>query len=290
MKKFKGIYPALIAPFDKNGNIDEKVTEKIVEMNIEKGVTGFYIGGSSAEAFLLSMDERKQIIKSVTECVNKRVPIISHVGAMNTKDAISLAEYSEKCGADLISSVVPTYYKYSFDEIESYYFDIMDATSLKMIMYYLPGLTGVSMSVATLEKLFADQRIAGMKFTATDFFMLQTLKSIYPDKLFFNGFDEDLIAGLSVGADGGIGTTYNFMAEKFVNIYELCSTGDFKGALEIQNDVNKIVSVLLRVGVIPGTKEVFKQMGFDCGVCRKPFKELTNDEKKIVKDEILSLL
>lgn len=290
MNSLKGIFPALVTPFDKDGKIDAKAIERLTEFHLKNGVDGFYIGGSSGEGFLLNLEERKYVIDAVMSAVSGRATVISHVGALSTNDAVILADYSSKKGADAISSVPPFYYKYSFKEIKKYYTDIVAASSIPMIIYHIPNLTGVSFAAENIRELFENDGIIGMKYTSTDFFILQSLISSYPEKLFYNGFDEDLIAGFAVGAHGGIGTTYNFMSDKFVKIHKLCKENNFDEARKVQDTVNKVVSVLLEVGVIPGTKEILSQLGLAENICRAPFISLEDDAKRIVAERAIPLL
>lgn len=290
MEQFKGVFPALLTPFTAEGKINEKELVKLVEMNLKKGVSGFYVGGSTAEAFLLSIEERKYILDIVAGAVGGKATVISHIGCIATKDALELARHSEKAGADAISSIPPFYYNFSAPEIRDYYFDIVDKVPLPMVVYHFPAFSGVSMGMEELGAFFSDPRFIGLKFTSNDFFTLERVKNTYPDKLVYNGFDEMFLAGVSMGADGGIGSTYNFMAEKFLKIFQLVKEGKTQEALEIQNDVNTIIKLLSKIGVMPGEKEVLIQMGFDFGVCRKPFKTVTEEEKELIHKVILPLL
>ena len=99
-----------------------------------------------------------------------------------------------------------------------------------------------------------------------------------------------MIAGLAMGADGGIGSTYNFMADKFIKIREFWQNGDVKAAQELQWQANKIITALCKVGVMAGEKAVLDLLGFDFGVCRKPFGSLTDEQIEYLKAEILPLL
>ena len=290
MKNMKGIFPALLTPLTSDGKINDKSYEALIEMQISAGINGLYIGGSSAEGVMMSLEERKHIIDIVSETVNKRVPVISHVGSISTCDAVELARYSEEKGLDAISSVAPYYYKFLPNEIIDYYRDIVASSSLPMIVYNVPGLSGVAMSESVIDELFSDERVIGMKFTSSDFFAMQKVKSKYPDKLIYNGFDEMLLSGLCVGADGGIGTTYNFMPGKFVRLYKLVAENKLAEALEVQDEINKIVSVILDISVISGTKEVLNQLGIECGSGKKPFKTVSEAEKQMIKEKILPFI
>ena len=290
MERFKGVFPALLTPFDSEGRVNEKALEALVEMNLKKGVKGFYVGGSTAEAFLLTESEREGIYKSVAEVVNKRCTLIAHVGCPGTLQTIHFAKIAEKCGYDAVSSVAPFYYKYSAEEIRAHYNAVVDSVSLPMIIYNIPAFSGVSMSTADVCKYFEDDRFIGIKHTSNDFFALEQYKSARPDKIVYNGYDEMFLAGLSMGADGGIGSTYNFMAEKFIEIERLFKACEIDAAREVQKVANKIIAVLCKVGVMQGEKAVLTLMGYDFGDCRPPFKKLSKDDIKLIEKEIMPLL
>ena len=288
-EKFSGIFTALLTPFDKNNKINEKELERLVKFNLKKGVTGFYVGGSTAEAFFLSLDERKQIMDVVKDAAPEST-LIAHIGAQDERVARELGAYANKLSYDLISSVTPFYYKFSVEEIRNYYLRLCDASGMRMLMYYFPNFSGVSMGADVIESFLGDDRFAGMKFTANDFFTLERCKTKYPDKIVYNGFDEMLLSGLCMGADGGIGSTYNFMADKFVNIVKYFKEGDIKRAQDEQREANRIIEVLCKVGVMQAEKEVLNQLGFDFGVCREPFASPTDEQKALIAKEIIPFI
>lgn len=286
-EKFKGIFSALLTPFDKKDCINRAELEKLIDYNLKKGVKGFYVTGSTGEAFLLSYEERKEIMKIVSEKVAGKATLIAQIGSIATKQAIDLAKYAENLGYDAISSVAPYYYKFSFSEIKQYYFDIVNAVSLPMIIYNFPAFSGVNLTVDNLKEFLQDDRFIGVKHTSNDYFALERFVSAYPDKLFYNGYDEMALAGLSMGADGAIGSTFNFMAEKFVVLQSLIEKGDLQKAQTLQSEINGIVEILCKVGVMQGEKEVLNQLGFDFGDCRAPFKKLSKEEKELIKEKIM---
>ena len=289
MEKFKGIFTALLTPFDKNYKINEKELEKLVKFNIEKGVTGFYVGGSTAEAFLLSTDERKQIM-DVVNSVAPNHTLIAHIGSINEIEARELGKHAQKLSYDLVSSVAPFYYKFSFNEIKNYYFRLAEASQLPMLVYHFPAFSGVNMGVSEMSEFLSDDRFIGIKYTSNDFFTLEQCKTNFPDKLVYNGFDEMFLAGLSMGADGGIGSTYNFMADKFVQIQNLFKNNNITKAQQIQKEANRIITILCKIGVMQAEKEVLNQLGFDFGNCRPPFGIPTDEEKELIKNEIIPFI
>ena len=289
MEKFKGIFTALLTPFDKNYKVNEKELEKLVKFNIEKGVTGFYVGGSTAEAFLLSTDERKQIM-DVVKSVAPNHTLIAHIGSINEIEARELGKHAQKLSYDLVSSVAPFYYKFSFNEIKNYYFRLAEASQLPMLVYHFPAFSGVNMGVSEMSEFLSDDRFIGIKYTSNDFFTLEQCKTNFPDKIVYNGFDEMFLAGLSMGADGGIGSTYNFMADKFVQIQNLFKNNNITKAQQIQKEANRMITILCRIGVMQAEKEVLNQLGFDFGNCRPPFGIPTDEEKELIKKEIIPFI
>ena len=290
MNLLKGIFPALLTPFGKDGSINNRALEALIEMNIKKGVRGFYVAGSTAEVFLLTPAERKALYRTVKEIVGSRAALIAHVGDVSTDRAKCYARLADSLGYDAISAVAPFYYKFSFAEIKQYYYDIVTSVSLPMIVYNFPNFSGVNLSVAQMGEFLTDDRFIGVKHTSNDYFALSQFKIAFPDKIVYNGFDEMMLAGLSMGADGGIGSTYNFMAEKFLRLCELFRDGRIQEADALQKEINRIIAVLCRVGVMQGEKEVLTQMGLDFGESRAPFAPLTAEQKKMIATEILPLL
>ncbi|MBO4355524.1 MAG: dihydrodipicolinate synthase family protein, partial [Clostridia bacterium] len=162
-EKITGVIPALYTPFDKNGDIDHGALKSLVEYNIEKGVSGFYVNGSTAEVFLLSEEERKSVYKTVADAAKGKVKLIAHVGAISTDQAISYGKYAKELGYDAISAVSPFYYKFSFDQIKEHYFNIVNSVDMPMLIYNIPVYTGVSLSVNQVSQFFSDVRFVGIK-------------------------------------------------------------------------------------------------------------------------------
>ena len=287
-EKFKGVFPALLTPFDAEGSVNFCSLELLVESLLDQGVTGFYVDGSTGEAFLLSMEERKDVIRSVAEYNHGRGVLIAQVGCISTKDAIDLAKVAEASGYDAISSVAPFYYKFSFDQIKKYYYDIVNAVSIPMVIYNIPAFSGVNLSVEQMGEFLKDPRFIGVKHTSSDYFAMRQFKTAFPDKIMFNGFDETFLAGLSMGAEAAIGSTYNFMAPSFIRILELFHSGNIIEAADLQEKVDRIITVLCKYGVMAGCKAILTAKGIPMGCVRAPFTDLTDEQKadllKVVQD------
>ena len=290
MKKIGGVIPAIFTPFAKDGSVNTEQLIRLTEFNLAQGVSGFYVNGSSGEAFLLSDEERRHVYKTVKETVGDRASCIAHVGCISTGQAIGFAKYAAELKYDAVSAVAPFYYKFSAKEIMKYYMDIVDACGLPLLIYNIPAFSGVELSFEDISTLLKDERIIGVKYTASDFFKMQRIKNAFPDKIMLNGYDEMFSCGLMSGADGGIGSTYNFMAGKFIKIMELFAKKDIEGMQAVQNDANLVIAELLKYGVMPGSKAILDTFGLDMGDSRPPFSALTCDQKKALTDYVLPLI
>jgi len=272
-QKLCGILPALMTAFTEDGIDCPKVAAHTKKL-ADAGVHGLYVGGSSGEMILMTEDERKTLLETVMESVGDRLTVIAHVGTTSTRGSLELARHAEKCGAHALSSVTPLYYKYGFREVKHYYERLAGETSLPVIIYNIPALTGTTLTTAQLEEILSIPNVGGMKFTASDFFQLERIRTEFPDKVFYNGSDEMLCSGLAAGADGGIGTTYNFMPKTILAIYNAFRANDAATALKYQSKANEAIALVLKHGVMPASKMLLKLNGTDYGECREPFMPL----------------
>ncbi len=277
--KLCGILPALMTAFNDSGVDTAKVTA-LTKRLADAGVHGLYVGGSSGEMILMTQEERKTLLETVMESVGSRLTVIAHVGTTSTAATLELARHAEKAGAHALSSVTPLYYKYGFREVKHYYERLAAETSLPVIIYNIPVLTGSTLTTDQLAEILSIPNVGGMKFTSSDFFQLERIRSAFPDKVFYNGSDEMLLSGLSAGADGGIGSTYNFQPKTILSIYNAYRNGDVKGALAFQAKANEAIAAVLRYGVLPSSKMLLKLNGLDYGECREPFMPLDEDAVK----------
>lgn len=283
--KFKGVLPALLTPFDKDGNVCKSSVDKLIRYNLKKGVNGFYVGGSTGEGILLTIEERIALFNYAAEANEGKSTLIAHVGTIATKHAIEMAKGAEKAGFDAISAVAPYYFKFGSEAIKQYYYDIASSVSIPMIIYNFPGANGFSLDKETAENMFAaNDKFIGIKHTTSDMYALQQFKTMKADPIVYNGFDEMFLGGLAMGADGGIGSTYNFMAEKFLAIYDAFKKGDIKEAQRVQNEANEIINVLIKYGVFASEKYVLDCLGIPMGGCRKPFLPLCEEGKSVLAE------
>jgi len=282
-----GVFAALLTPFDEKGKVSRNMLKRHVKFLISKGIDGVYICGSTGEGLLMSVEERKFVAELVKETAGDKVKIISHIGCLNTKDAIELAKHAEKIKLDGLSSIPPIYFKYSFEEIYNYYKNIAEATSLPFLIYYIPSTTGVILSNDKIAELSKIKNIIGLKYTDTNFFILQELLLKVKGKwIAFSGSDEMFLPGLTMGTVGCIGSTQNVLPEIFVDVYRNFKEGNIKKAMELQKRITVAVSLLKRYGGLYAWKTALKFRGINAGFCREPMKgKLSEKEEKILKKE-----
>lgn len=289
MKDLKGIYSALLIPFDEKGEVKEDGLHQVIEHNLNVcGVDGLYVNGSSGENFLLNTAQKKQIFKFVKEVVGDRAKLIAQVGSLDLNEAVELAKYATELGYDSLSAVTPFYYPLSFKEIKDYYETIINATDNSMILYYIPFLTGVKISLDQFAELLDNEKVIGVKYTAADFYQLERFRRRFPDKLIWSGFDEMLVQAAISGVDGAIGSTYNVNGKTSKKIFELAKEGKVEEAYELQHKANDVIEKVLELGLYQTLKEILKVKGIDAGYCKKPMKVFDSEKlpevEKLVKD------
>ncbi|NDK31111.1 dihydrodipicolinate synthase family protein [Nesterenkonia haasae] len=268
------IFSALITPTREDESVDYGVIEKLVEGQIARGVEGFYCCGSSGEGPLLTLQERRQVVRTVVQSAAGRVPVIAHVGSPRTADATALALAASKDGATAVSAVPPYYYGYNPGEIEQYYRAILAASDLPVILYNIPQFTGVSFDHNNSAALFSEPRVIGLKHTEHNLYVLERLRSAHPEKVFLNGFDEIYLSALAAGATATVGTTVNIQPELFLAVRRNFDAGDMKEAQRVQSQINHVVETLVTHGVFTATKYVVSLQGYATSGCRAPFRPL----------------
>lgn len=289
----KGLISALLVPFNEDGTVNEAGLRQIIRHNIENmKVDGLYVGGSSGENFMLEKETKKQIFDIVKDEVKDQVILMAQVGGTNLYEAIELGQYATELGYDAISAVTPFYYKFSFEEVKQYYFDLVDKVDNRLIVYSIPALTGVEIGVSQFKELFENDKIIGVKFTAADFFLLERLRKACPDHLIFSGFDEMLLPAVINNVDGAIGSTYNVNGIRSRKIMKLVQAGEIQEALVVQNDTNDLIEAILDNGLYPTIKQLLKLQGCDSGsfLSRKPMASATQaqiDRSKEIYDTYL---
>lgn len=272
LQKFKGIFVAFYSAYDKRGEISVERVKGLANYYINSGIKGLYVGGSSGEGVLQSVEERKKVLEAVMEEVGGKLTIIAHVGANSTKESVELAIHAEKCGVNAISSVPAIYYRLPEDSVERHWQEMIDSTSLPFIIYNIPQTTGFQLTQSLFKRMAAQDKVIGIKMSAESVYELQQFKSnAGKDFLVFNGQDEQFLGGRIMGADGGIGGTYGVMPELYCQLDSYFQKGMIKEAQALQVKINSIITRLLGYPSLYGAcKAILSLRGIETGTPRLP--------------------
>lgn len=274
-----GVMAALLTPFDGQQKLDKESLRRLVRFNLSQGVDGLYVGGSTGEAFVQSGAERQEVLEIVAEEAKGKMTLIAHVGCVSTLESQQLAQAAAGCGYDAVSAVTPFYYPFSFEEHCAHYQAIIEsADGLPMVVYNIPALSGVKLTLDQINTLVTLPGVGALKQTSGDLYQMEQIRRAHPDLVLYNGYDEIFASGLLAGADGGIGSTYNIMGWRYQGIVQALKAGDVAKAQQLQCECNKVIDLLIKTGVFRGLKTVLHYMDVVSEpLCRKPFAPV--DEK-----------
>ncbi|MEY8084984.1 N-acetylneuraminate lyase [Klebsiella quasipneumoniae] len=275
----RGVMAALLTPFDGQQKLDKESLRRLVRFNLRQGVDGLYVGGSTGEAFIQSGTERQEVLEIVAEEAKGKMTLIAHVGCVSTLESQQLARAAVGYGYDAVSAVTPFYYPFSFEEHCAHYQAIIEsADGLPMVVYNIPALSGVKLTLDQINTLVTLPGVGALKQTSGDLFQMEQIRRAHPDLVLYNGYDEIFASGLLAGADGGIGSTYNIMGWRYQGMVAALKVGDVAKAQQLQCECNKVIDLLIKTGVFRGLKTVLHYMDVvSVPLCRKPFAPV--DEK-----------
>ncbi len=288
MIKFKGILPALVTPLNEDETINLPVLKQLIEYLLAHNANGFYVGGATGEGLALRTEERMILAEESIKILNGKKPAIVQVASTDFNDAILLAKHAEKVGADAISATPPIFFKYDEADVYNYYKALADAVHIPVMIYYNLA-AGFHINAKFAAKMFEVDNITAIKWTSSDYFELIKLKDMTNGEMnIMNGPDQMLLMGLSAGADGGIGTTYNFMLDTINEVYDNFVAKDMAKALEAQTKADRVIAEIGKYMLIPATKVILEAMGFAVGNAAFPMKRYTDEQKSEIVENMKS--
>lgn len=288
MKKiiFKGCGTAISTPFNEEGvNLTEFA--KLVEDQIQNGVDSIIVCGTTGEAATMTEEERLQTIKCAVETAKGRVPIIAGTGSNNTKAVIEMNKKVEKLGVDGLLIVTPYYNKTTQKGLIAHYTEIAKNTELPIILYNVPGRTGVNILPDTDYELSKIPNIVAVKEASGDISQIAKIRNLCRDELnIYSGNDDQIIPILSLGGIGVISVLSNIKPKYTHDICENYFNGNIEKASKMQIDAIPLInSLFIEVNPIP-VKEALNMMGFNYGIPRLPLIKMS-DEKRVVLEKRL---
>jgi len=282
MHTLGGIYPALVTPMRDDQTLHASLIPRLVEFQIAAGVDGIWIAGASGEAELLSVEERRVMTEMVVEAVDGRVNVIVHVGSIAPTHSYELASHAQQCGVDAVASTPPHYYAPGPQTVVDHYRKLADVCDRPLFMYHLPACTHVPVTLPLAERLLEIPSMAGIKYSDHNLILMRQIKQLDPDRLtVLFGMDAVLLAALVMGADGGVGGSYNFMPEAYVKILALHREGRLAEAQRLQRETMDF-GLGLRADLPPmsASKFALSFRGIDCGPPRPPHMVPAKDQQQ----------
>lgn len=290
--RLAGIHAALIAAYDSRGELDVQRQGELIDHVLGQGADGIFVSGSTGEAYLQSIDERRATISAAVERVAGRGPVIAHTGTLDTRTSVALTEHAVAAGADAVSAVTPVYYSYNEAQFEAYFREVSAAAgSTPLIAYHIPGRSHVQLSPDFFLRLAHDGILQGLKYTATDLHPLaEVIRQAPQEFVVFNGSDEVLLGGLALGADGGIGSTYNVVGGVYRRLADHVAAGELEAARRMQRHANRFIAEMGHYDFLLFLRQALRRGGIETGNSRGPLPTITNAQQHEIDDVLSTLL
>ncbi len=291
MKKilFKGCGTAIITPFTEDGvNFEE--FKKLIEDQIANHVDALIVCGTTGESSTMTVEERKQTIKFAVETVHKRIPVIAGTGGNCTKSAIEMTKYAESIGTDGVLLVTPYYNKTTQAGLIAHYKAIAKETKLPIILYNVPGRTGVNILPKTCQELAQIKNIVAIKEASGNLSQVAEIAHLCGEELkIYSGNDDQILPVLSLGGIGVISVLSNIMPEFVHTMVDDFFHHQVEKATEAQIKAIPLIQALFsEVNPIP-VKAACNMIGYKAGIPRLPLIEMSEEKQVLLKKEIQKL-
>lgn len=286
MSIFKGAAVALVTPFTNNGvNFDE--LKKLLEWHVKNGTDAIVICGTTGEATTMTMEEKKAAIKYTVDIINKRIPVIAGTGSNNTKAAIAMSKWAENIGVDAVLVITPYYNKTTQKGIVEHFKAINDSINIPMILYNVPGRTGLNIKPETLYAMKNLKNVRAIKEASGNISQIAKMKSLCRDRFdIYSGNDDQIIPILSLGGAGVISVLSNIIPK---TVHEICSLyfdGKVDEALKLQLDSLSLTnSLFIETNPIP-IKTAMNLLEFNVGPLRLPLCSMEEKNLSVLKNEL----
>ncbi|MBI5233648.1 MAG: 4-hydroxy-tetrahydrodipicolinate synthase [Deltaproteobacteria bacterium] len=285
---FRGSIVAIVTPF-KDGRIDEKAYKNLIEFQIENGTDGIVPCGTTGESATLSHEEHERVIELTIETVKRRVPVIAGTGSNNTAEAVRLTRHAKKAGADAALLITPYYNKPTQEGLYQHYRKVAEEVDIPIILYNVPGRTGVNMLPETVARLAEIKNIVGIKEATGDLKQISDVISLCPnDFLILSGDDFTVYPTLAVGGHGVISVVANVAPKDMAGLCDAYFAGDMKKANELHYRLLPLnAAMFYETNPIP-VKTALSLMGKVSSELRLPLCQMSegslNRLKKVMKD------
>ena len=286
MKKtiFTGAGIAIVTPFNDDGSINYDRLGEMIDHQIENHTDAIIICGTTGEASTMTDEEHLECIKFAVKRTAGRVPVIAGTGSNDTKYAVELSKEAEAAGADALLLVTPYYNKTTQKGLILHFNTIADAVNIPIVLYNIPGRTGMNMEVSTVKELAKHKNIVALKEASGNISYVAKLIAECGDDIdIYSGNDDMIVPVMSLGGKGVISVLSHILPKETHDMVQLCLDNDFAKATEMQIKYLDLINALfIEVNPIP-VKEALNMTGWNVGPCRLPLCEMTEEHKSALR-------
>lgn len=284
---FKGAFTAMVTPF-RDGRVDEARLREQVEFQIDGGIDGLVPVGTTGESPTLDFKEHGRVIELTVQTARGRMPVVGGTGANATTEALELHQIAKRVGATAGLSVNPYYNKPSQEGLYRHFMTVADKVDLPIVLYNIPGRTGITMSAATVARLNAHPNIVAIKEATGSLDMASEIMSLC-DITVISGDDSLTLPLMSLGATGVISVASNLLPRDVKAMTKLALGGNFAEAAAIHHRLFPLIKTLFLDGNPAGIKHAMKVAGLDSGEMRLPLWEASEATKQAIEEQLRQL-
>jgi len=283
----RGIIPAMVTPFDRQGKVSEVGLRKLVDYLVEGGVHGLFPVGSQGEFYALEKEEKKTIMEIVLDQVKGKVSVYAGTGAITTKETITLTRMAQDIGVDAASIITPFFVSPTQNELYEHYLAVAKSTTLPLLLYNNPGRTGVNISADLVVRLSKVDNIIGIKDSSGDMTLTaEYIRRTSDDFSVLAGRDTLIYGTLLYGGKGAIAATANVAPKLVVGIYQAYIRGDIEQAKKAQAELAPL-RLAFSLGSFPVViKDALELIGIEVGTTRPPVKSLNRDKQEMLRNTL----
>lgn len=279
------VITAMITPMEEDGKVSYEQSVRLAKRLAENGSDGIVLSGTTGESPTLSYDEKVKLFTSVTDSLGGEVEIIAGTGSYNTAETIALTQAAESAGVDGIMLVTPYYNRPSQEGLYQHFKTVAENCALPIMLYNVPGRTGVNLLPETVARLAEIDNIVAIKEASGNLNQVSKLRSLVPDDfLIYSGDDSLTLPVLAVGGDGVVSVASHLVGRQLKDMVTLFSAGKVQEALEIHLRLLPLMEVLfITTNPVP-VKRALEFVGFETGPLRLPLVDLSEEEAQKIKD------
>jgi dihydrodipicolinate synthase/N-acetylneuraminate lyase len=287
----KGVICAMITPMDEDGDVDLVATAELVRFLSERHMDGVFIGGTTGEGPLLSLDERKRLVDCAVEAAQEQIVTIFHTGCQNTRDAVKLTRYAVAAGADATTAITPYFYTLADEEITAHYLALAEAEpEAPLLLYCFPGNAKNDITPEVFARLRAQApNVVGIKYSGDNFVRIQDyIMAGGPTCYVYAGDDRLLLAALRAGGSGPVSGCAGIFPELYRNLYDAFVAGRSEEAERYQELVRRLAAAV-SYGQIALIKAALEMRGLHKGPVRAPLGQPSPTDLQRLQDQLAEL-